>query len=324
MESIKHQILSKLGLTRKPNVSQPLPKQFIWDTIYRADGIKSFNDFSHSDVPQPNHPFVSSAMLKGSNLMTTKYKQQQDSVGPLANGENQITSFGNRYIERKINDKTKQIRFKYNNGVLNTTKKSNQILNVTTNEDTLNHTTMPKIKMSNNNIIELKQQHHKFHKTPQHTTHHEQKNNNIIIRNQINNNTNSNNNANNELHHNNNINTIIIMVQKNLRDINNNNKNYTAEERKFTYLNDIKVSDDSLNSVQNHNSVDNNIIVRNQEDRREKLLDNTGLPTTDHANNADADIVHHENYLAKLDFLEESDDFFGSTQEIITFAEKGN
>ncbi|KAH8391466.1 hypothetical protein KR215_011382, partial [Drosophila sulfurigaster] len=38
LESIKRQILSKLGLSQKPNVSHPLPKQFIWETIYRADG----------------------------------------------------------------------------------------------------------------------------------------------------------------------------------------------------------------------------------------------------------------------------------------------
>ncbi|XP_060661160.1 LOW QUALITY PROTEIN: inhibin beta chain [Drosophila nasuta] len=38
LESIKRQILTKLGLSQKPNVSHPLPKQFIWETIYRADG----------------------------------------------------------------------------------------------------------------------------------------------------------------------------------------------------------------------------------------------------------------------------------------------
>ncbi|XP_068154253.1 inhibin beta chain [Drosophila tropicalis] len=38
LESIKRQILTKLGLTQKPNVSHPLPKQFIWETINRADG----------------------------------------------------------------------------------------------------------------------------------------------------------------------------------------------------------------------------------------------------------------------------------------------
>ncbi|XP_054091487.1 uncharacterized protein LOC105219276 isoform X2 [Zeugodacus cucurbitae] len=50
LESIKRQILTKLGLKHKPNVSHPLPKQFIWDTIYRADGIRSVvSDFDFSE-----------------------------------------------------------------------------------------------------------------------------------------------------------------------------------------------------------------------------------------------------------------------------------
>lgn len=50
LESIKRQILTKLGLKQKPNVSHPLPKQFIWDTIYRADGIRSVvSDFDFSE-----------------------------------------------------------------------------------------------------------------------------------------------------------------------------------------------------------------------------------------------------------------------------------
>lgn len=43
LESIKHQILSKLGLKQKPNVTQLLPKQVIIDTIMRA-GEKNFHD----------------------------------------------------------------------------------------------------------------------------------------------------------------------------------------------------------------------------------------------------------------------------------------
>ncbi|XP_039967817.1 uncharacterized protein LOC120779536 isoform X3 [Bactrocera tryoni] len=50
LESIKRQILTKLGLKQKPNVSHPLPKQFIWDTIYRADGIRSVvSDFDFGE-----------------------------------------------------------------------------------------------------------------------------------------------------------------------------------------------------------------------------------------------------------------------------------
>lgn len=47
LESIKHQILTKLGLKHKPNVTQHYPKQVIIDTIMRA-GEKNFNnDKSH-------------------------------------------------------------------------------------------------------------------------------------------------------------------------------------------------------------------------------------------------------------------------------------
>ncbi|XP_012159371.1 uncharacterized protein LOC101448569 isoform X2 [Ceratitis capitata] len=50
LESIKRQILTKLGLKHKPNVSQTLPRQFIWDTIYRADGIKGVaSDFDFNE-----------------------------------------------------------------------------------------------------------------------------------------------------------------------------------------------------------------------------------------------------------------------------------
>ncbi|XP_039496412.1 inhibin beta chain isoform X1 [Drosophila santomea] len=50
LESIKRQILTKLGLSHRPNVSHPLPKQFIWETIYRADGGRMI----------PNNAFESS------------------------------------------------------------------------------------------------------------------------------------------------------------------------------------------------------------------------------------------------------------------------
>ncbi|XP_017126039.1 inhibin beta chain isoform X1 [Drosophila elegans] len=58
LESIKRQILTKLGLSHKPNVSHPLPKQFIWETIYRADGgrmiINNAFESSGNDFDQQN------------------------------------------------------------------------------------------------------------------------------------------------------------------------------------------------------------------------------------------------------------------------------
>lgn len=56
LESIKRQILTKLGLTHKPNVSHPLPKQFIWETIYRADGGQMVtNDVFETNAILANH-----------------------------------------------------------------------------------------------------------------------------------------------------------------------------------------------------------------------------------------------------------------------------
>jgi len=48
--------LTKLGLSHKPNVSHPLPKQFIWETLYRADGERINNAFESSgnDFNQQN------------------------------------------------------------------------------------------------------------------------------------------------------------------------------------------------------------------------------------------------------------------------------
>lgn len=46
LEAIKFQILLKLGLKNKPNVTSPLPKQFIFDTLRRSgDPALNMNDF---------------------------------------------------------------------------------------------------------------------------------------------------------------------------------------------------------------------------------------------------------------------------------------
>ncbi|XP_055922313.1 uncharacterized protein LOC129953293 [Eupeodes corollae] len=66
LESIKRQILTKLGLTEKPNVTHPLPKQFIWDTIYRADGIRSVHDFDFNDN---NHRLQEHMRLKATGVL---------------------------------------------------------------------------------------------------------------------------------------------------------------------------------------------------------------------------------------------------------------
>lgn len=49
LEAIKRQILQKLGLRQKPNVTHSLPKEVIWETLYRAgdddsDFLKKFDE----------------------------------------------------------------------------------------------------------------------------------------------------------------------------------------------------------------------------------------------------------------------------------------
>lgn len=44
LESIKHQILLKLGMKNKPNITESLPKQYIYDTLRRS-GEPVINDF---------------------------------------------------------------------------------------------------------------------------------------------------------------------------------------------------------------------------------------------------------------------------------------
>lgn len=41
LEAIKKQILQKLGLRQKPNVTNSLPKEIIWQTLYRAEDENS-------------------------------------------------------------------------------------------------------------------------------------------------------------------------------------------------------------------------------------------------------------------------------------------
>lgn len=52
LEAIKTQILSKLGLRQKPNVTHSLPKEVIMQTLYRAeDSQDAFTNMSGEDVP---------------------------------------------------------------------------------------------------------------------------------------------------------------------------------------------------------------------------------------------------------------------------------
>ncbi|KAI8124649.1 Inhibin beta chain [Lucilia cuprina] len=198
LESIKHQILFKLGLTRKPNVSHPLPKQFIWDTIYRADGINSFHEFSntnnfqdlHNIMPQQNYPFWSAKPNKGVSVVSMNHKHRphrddrkehsKDSEDLEDGVDNMKRSLDNIIVLHKKYSKNKQqlqqqqqhqtLPKLYNNDINYqkgaTSKNLNQLL-YTTNRNNVNHT-----NKTVNNFTIFKQTKHQqqFHKNSQHST----------------------------------------------------------------------------------------------------------------------------------------------------------
>lgn len=49
LETIKRQILSKLGLKEKPNITAPVPREVIMETLYRAEETGDQQDGSGSD-----------------------------------------------------------------------------------------------------------------------------------------------------------------------------------------------------------------------------------------------------------------------------------
>lgn len=52
LEAIKRQILSKLGLKQKPNVTYVLPKEVVMETIYRAEETSGFSrNFDKEEYP---------------------------------------------------------------------------------------------------------------------------------------------------------------------------------------------------------------------------------------------------------------------------------
>jgi inhibin beta len=66
LETIKRQILSKLGLKEKPNVTSPVPREVIMETLYRAEETGDQQDGSGS----------------GSGVITQHVMYEDDSAGP--------------------------------------------------------------------------------------------------------------------------------------------------------------------------------------------------------------------------------------------------
>ncbi|KAL3270527.1 hypothetical protein HHI36_021066 [Cryptolaemus montrouzieri] len=49
LEVIKKQILSKLGLRNKPNVTYSLPREVVLETLYRAENSEFFSMYNHDE-----------------------------------------------------------------------------------------------------------------------------------------------------------------------------------------------------------------------------------------------------------------------------------
>lgn len=192
LESIKHQILFKLGLTRKPNVSHPLPKQFIWDTIYRADGIRSFHDFSNTNnyhgheqfVSHRNSPYWSATSnIKGANAEAIYYQNQRphrhknkEGLDNIKRSLESVNSGRKKYGKSKHHQRQTLTKYYSNNnnndvnyqkGATKTSINLNQLL-YTSNRNKLNNHTNKTV----NNFTILKQSKHQqqIHKNSQHST----------------------------------------------------------------------------------------------------------------------------------------------------------
>lgn len=86
LESIKHQILLKLGMKNKPNITDSLPKQYIYDTLRRS-GEPVINDFIYHSVSSTSAHHVDQIKTKlnehssNSDMMsnsTTKGRSTED------------------------------------------------------------------------------------------------------------------------------------------------------------------------------------------------------------------------------------------------------
>lgn len=74
LEAIKRQILSKLGLRQKPNVTHSLPKEVVMQTLYRAEDNRDFFG-NGSGGGTANGGHVEDAMLSTTSARTTGTEQ---------------------------------------------------------------------------------------------------------------------------------------------------------------------------------------------------------------------------------------------------------
>lgn len=75
LEAIKRQILSKLGLRQKPNVTHSLPKEVVMQTLYRAEDNRDFFENENGGGKGGHHQHQEDAMLSTTSARTTAAEQ---------------------------------------------------------------------------------------------------------------------------------------------------------------------------------------------------------------------------------------------------------
>uniref|UniRef100_A0A1A9UID1 Uncharacterized protein n=1 Tax=Glossina austeni TaxID=7395 RepID=A0A1A9UID1_GLOAU len=301
LESIKQQILSKLGLTRKPNVSHPLPKQFIWDTIYRADGINSFSDFTI------NHHHISQHrmhdLLRVFSVFNTNLRKQQRASPILKVNKKSLEDF----VNKKKSKHDQHHYHPHNNNSNNNDKilkyqhaHTTNMLNYNTTTATITNPTTITNRTTTINPKSIHQLQHERHEGSQHLQYQPKNRLQYIHYRQQQQPPQQTLKHNNKNTINNNMKYKLPKIRHRSSESNNNNR--YNDRRTFTYLTDIS-SDDSLTI-----NYDNNFDKEDVEDN-----DST-LKYHHYVNEMNADTNSYAD--------EDNEDFFGSTQEIITFAEK--
>jgi len=273
--------LTKLGLSHKPNVSHPLPKQFIWETIYRVDGGRMI----------PNNAFGSSG--KNLDQKTIKLRAFASPGSHLFNGR------GGRTDQRSERDPSHHkyrspFDFTFNiskNNVYGKVLRNRSLERIDKKNSFLNGWTENRQLKINSQIAsmptELKSHHNSSPK--------ELKSGAVRKVNGING-TQMNENALKKS-------TYPIDINHSIDNKTHTGKNGEMSHNDYEYFNDYSVQTHDKNRYHEGRSsigyqpAIHNIEYENQKGHHESFAD-------DHEN------IDHE-------------DFFGNTQEIITFAEEG-
>lgn len=96
LESIKQQILLKLGMKNKPNITDSLPKQYIYDTLRRS-GEPVINDFifhsMSSSLPGAYHVDGARGAFNASENSTAKGRSAEEGGEIQSDGETDFDDF---------------------------------------------------------------------------------------------------------------------------------------------------------------------------------------------------------------------------------------